>query len=123
MTFWRIVNAIRWLCNRCSRSSVFGTREIMYGRANLQLRVPVQRTTKFQLASVAKVFSIVALLKLEQDGKLNVDDPVSKYLSGLPKQWTDIKLRELATRTSGLPDNHRQSQQIPLGRRIEPLCR
>ncbi|MGA8030150.1 MAG: serine hydrolase domain-containing protein [Bryobacteraceae bacterium] len=79
-------------------------KEIIFGSANLQLGVPVQHATKFQLASVTKVFSVVALLKLEQDGKLSLDDPVSKYLSALPKQWGDVTLGELATHTSGLPD-------------------
>ncbi len=78
--------------------------EIVNGDANLQLSVPVGRTTLFQLASVTKVFSAVALMKLEQDGKLHLDDTVSKYLTGLPPAWRQVTLRELATHTSGLPD-------------------
>ncbi len=78
--------------------------EIIYGSANLQLDVPVSRQTRFQLASVTKVFSIIALLQLEQAGKLNLEDPVSKYLSDLPPSWRGVTLRELATHTSGLPD-------------------
>lgn len=79
-------------------------KEMLFGFANLQLGVPIQRTTRFQLASVTKVFSVAALLKLEQDGKLSLDDTVSTYLSELPEQWKDVTLRELATHTSGLPD-------------------
>ena len=78
--------------------------ETVLGSASLQLAVPIQRDTKFQLASVTKVFTAIALLKLEQDGALRLEDPVSKYLSGLPSQWENITLRELATHTSGLPD-------------------
>ena len=79
-------------------------REIVYGDANLQLHVPVKRTTTFQLASLTKIFTAAALMKLEADGKLNLDDPVSKYLTGLPKGWSAVNVRELATHTSGLPD-------------------
>lgn len=78
--------------------------EIVEGNANLQLSVPVNRTTLFQLASVTKTFSAVALMKLEQEGKLSLDDPISKYLTGLPQSWAQVTLRELATHTSGLPD-------------------
>jgi CubicO group peptidase (beta-lactamase class C family) len=66
--------------------------------------VPVRRTTEFQIASITKVFAAATLMKLEHDGKLNIDDPVSNYLPGLPKPWAGVKLRELATHTSGLPD-------------------
>lgn len=79
-------------------------KEIIYGDATLQLRVPVKRTTTFQLASVTRVFTAAALMKLEADGRVNLDDPVSKYLTGLPKEWANVNVRELATHTSGLPD-------------------
>lgn len=79
-------------------------KEVLYGAASLELSVPVQRTTRFQLASVTKVFTSIALLLLEQDGALNLDDEVSKYLTDLPESWRHITLRELATHTSGLPD-------------------
>ncbi len=79
-------------------------KEVISGSANLQLGIPVARSTVFQLASVTKIFTAVALMRLEQDGKLRLDDPVSKYLSDLPAAWSTVTLRELATHTSGLPD-------------------
>ena len=79
-------------------------KEIIFGDANLQLHVHVKRTTTFQLASVTKVFTAAALMKLEADGRVNLDDPVSMYITGLPKEWASVKVRELATHTSGLPD-------------------
>ena len=78
--------------------------EVVYGSASLQLRVPVRRDTQFQLASVTKVFTGLALLMLEQNGQVSLDDPVSKYLTGLPGSWRNVSLRELASHTSGLPD-------------------
>lgn len=78
--------------------------EITFGNANLQLNVPVTRMTVFQLASVTKVFTAAALMLLEKDGKLRMDDAVSKYLPGLPLSWSNVTLREMASHTSGLPD-------------------
>lgn len=64
---------------------------------------------------------------MEQDRKLNLDDPVSKYLSGLPKQWTDVKRRELATHTSGLPDiiasPNRRLSEVELSRSADEALR
>jgi CubicO group peptidase (beta-lactamase class C family) len=78
--------------------------EGVWGSANLQLGVPVQRTTLFQLASVTKVFSAIALLSLEVEGKLHLEDPISKYLDGLPQAWQAVTLWQLVSHTSGLPD-------------------
>ena len=79
-------------------------KEVLYGTASIQLGTPVQRSTRFQLASVTKVFSSIALLSLEQEGALSLDDEVSKYVIDLPQTWRHITLRELAAHTSGLPD-------------------
>ena len=66
-------------------------KEIIYGDANLQLRVSVKRTTTFQLASVTKVFTAAALMKLEGDGRVKMDAPVSS-------SW-----RSAACRTNSMP--------------------
>jgi D-alanyl-D-alanine carboxypeptidase len=52
--------------------------EVVFGSANLQLAIPVQRHTVFQLASVTKSFAAITLLQLEQSGRLTLDDPLSK---------------------------------------------
>ena len=58
---------------------------------------------------------------------LSLDDPVSKHLSGLPNQWSDVTLRELATHTSGLPDiianPNKPLSQIELGRSADEALR
>ncbi len=79
-------------------------REVLHGYASVERKLPVRRSTLFQLASVTKVFTAITLMSLQHDGSLNLDDPVSKYLSGLPPPWRRVTLRELATHTSGLPD-------------------
>jgi CubicO group peptidase (beta-lactamase class C family) len=78
--------------------------EVLFGYADVQLAVPVQRNTEFQLASVTKVFTTLALMQLQQEGKLRLGDPVSNYVAGLPTAWNGVTLLELANHTSGLPD-------------------
>lgn len=75
-----------------------------YGKASVQLNVPMSESVRFELASVTKVFSGVALLRLEQEGRLRLDDPVSRYVPNLPPAWQNVRLSELAAHTSGLPD-------------------
>jgi CubicO group peptidase (beta-lactamase class C family) len=58
-------------------------------------------STPFHLASVSKTFTGMAILKLWQDGKLNIDDPVSKYLPGFPLEAVTVRL--LLNHRSGIP--------------------
>lgn len=58
-------------------------------------------STPFHLASVSKTFTGMATLKLWQDGKLNIDDPVSKYLPGFPLEAVTVRL--LLNHRSGIP--------------------
>lgn len=58
--------------------------------------------TAFDLASITKTFTAMAVLKLMEDGKLNIDEPVFKYLPEFPTQEVTIKM--LLSHTSGLED-------------------
>jgi CubicO group peptidase (beta-lactamase class C family) len=75
-----------------------------YGKASLELSVPVTSRTLFHVASVTKSFTAVGIMKLVEAGKLQLEDPVSKYLDGLPASWNEVKIRQLLGHTSGLPD-------------------
>jgi len=75
-----------------------------YGDANVELGVPVTPRTIFQSGSVGKQFTAVALMLQVEDGKLALDDPVTKYLPDAPASWRSITIRHLLTHTSGLPD-------------------
>ncbi len=79
--------------------------EIVYeryaGYANpRQRKDSIRENTPFQLASVSKTFTAMAVLKLWQDGKLDIHDPVAKYLTGFPFPNTTIK--NLLSQRSGL---------------------
>jgi CubicO group peptidase (beta-lactamase class C family) len=75
-----------------------------YGKANLQDDVAVTPDTVFSINSATKTFTGVAILQLAQAGKLSLDDPVSRHLADLPREWQAITVRQLLNHTSGLPD-------------------
>lgn len=79
-------------------------KQAVYGLASLELAVPVTPATKFQLASMSKEFTAVAVLKLKEEGKLRLDDPVGKFLPDLPQAWHRVTIRHALSHTSGLPD-------------------
>ena len=73
-----------------------------YGFSNLELKTPVTPDTVFEIGSITKQFTAACTLLLAQDGKLSVDDPVSRYLTNTPPSWSKITLRHLLTHTSGI---------------------
>lgn len=75
-----------------------------YGSANLEYDIPVTSETIFHVASVSKQFTVFAILLLEEEGKLSLDDPIQKYISEVPDFGKKITLRHLATHTSGMRD-------------------
>jgi CubicO group peptidase (beta-lactamase class C family) len=76
-----------------------------YGAANLEFGVPNTDSTVFESGSVAKQFTAAALVLLEQDGKLKLDDDIRKYLPEVPSfGGQKITIRHLLTHTSGLRD-------------------
>lgn len=75
-----------------------------YGFANLEHQVPVKPETIFQSGSIGKQFTAAAIMILVQDGKLALDDKLSKYFPDVPNSWTDLTVGHLLTHTSGLGD-------------------
>jgi D-alanyl-D-alanine carboxypeptidase len=73
-----------------------------YGMANLEWREPVTPETAFEIGSVTKQFTAAGILLLAQQGKLSVDDKISRHLQDTPASWANITLRHLLTHTSGL---------------------
>jgi CubicO group peptidase (beta-lactamase class C family) len=73
-----------------------------YGMANYELKVPNSPKTVFQLGSVSKQFTAMAIMQLQERGKLNVNDSISKYLEDCPAAWQPITIRHLLTHTSGI---------------------
>ena len=75
-----------------------------YGMANLEWEIPNAPDVKFRLGSMTKQFTATLVLLLQEEGKLKIEDPVSKYLPNTPKTWEKITLAELLGHTSGIPE-------------------
>jgi CubicO group peptidase (beta-lactamase class C family) len=75
-----------------------------YGMADLEWGNPNDPDVKFRLGSLTKQFTATLVLLLQQEGKLKVDDLVSKYLTDTPKTWEKISLANLLGHTSGIPN-------------------
>jgi CubicO group peptidase (beta-lactamase class C family) len=80
-------------------------KEGYYGIANLEDNIPVTGQSVFEIASMSKQFTCAAILLLQEDGKISVDDKISKYLDSLPASWQNITVRQLMNHTSGLRDD------------------
>lgn len=78
-----------------------------YGYANLEHSVPVTEKTVFQSGSIGKTFTAALVMLLAEDGKLSLDDPVSRHLANTPTAWSGITIRHLLTHTSGLGDPYK----------------
>lgn len=75
-----------------------------YGMASLEWEIPNAPDVKFRLGSMTKQFTATLLLLLQEQGRLNIEDPISKYLPDTPKAWEKITLAELLGHTSGIPE-------------------
>src|SRR6266545_5001027 len=75
-----------------------------YGLSNVEHRVPVKPETVFQSGSIAKQFTAAAVMILVEEGKLALDDKISKYFNDLPEAWKNITVRHLLTHTAGLAE-------------------
>lgn len=75
-----------------------------YGTADVELSVPADTRTVFELLSVSKQFTAAAVLLLERDGKLALEDELARHVDGLPTSWRKITILQLLSHTSGIPD-------------------
>ena len=83
-----------------------------YGNARLEPNTPATTQMRYSIGSISKQFTAAALLLLAEDGKLTLDDRVSKYLPGLTR-GDDVSIRQLLSHTSGYPDYAPQDYIVP----------
>ncbi len=76
--------------------------EKSYGYANRELNVKNTAKTKFRIGSVTKQFTAMAIMILQEQGKLKVTDKLSVHLPDVPEIWKDITIQQLLTHTSGI---------------------
>ena len=75
-----------------------------YGSATPEEEVPVGVNSLFRVYSTTKLITTVGVFQLIEKGKLSLEDKISKYLDSLPVEWQEIKIKNLLTHSSGLPD-------------------
>ena len=75
-----------------------------FGLANVELQVPVKAETVFQSGSMGKQFTATAIMMLVEQGKVGLDDPLSKYFPNAPAKWNEVTIRELLSHTAGFTD-------------------
>lgn len=80
-----------------------------YGLADLQTRQPISPTTSFNTGSISKTFVMFGILKLEQEGKLQLDDPLIKYFPSFrnPEIGKKVRIYHLLNHSSGLIDSRK----------------
>lgn len=98
-----------------------------YGFANVEHQVAVKPETIFQSGSMGKQFTATAVMMLVEEGKLSLDDKITKFFPDGPETWRNITVRHLLTHTSGLgdyPDDfdlRRDYTEDELVQRIKPI--
>jgi CubicO group peptidase (beta-lactamase class C family) len=100
-----------------------------YGFANLEHRVPVKAETIFQSGSIGKQFTAAAVMLLVQDGKISLNDKITKFFPDAPDTWENITVRHLLTHTAGFGDypeevdlrrDYSEDQMIDFFKKVPP---
>jgi D-alanyl-D-alanine carboxypeptidase len=84
-----------------------------YGTAKLDPRVAATPDMRYAIGSISKQFTATAILLLAQDGKLSLDDPVSRFVSGLTR-GNEVTIRQVLSHTSGSQDFWPQDYVMPM---------
>lgn len=98
-----------------------------YGLANVEHQVAVKPETIFQSGSTGKQFTATAVMMLVEEGKLSLDDKITKYFADAPDTWSNITIRHLLSHTSGMTDYpqdfdlRRDYTEDQLYQRIKPI--
>ncbi|MCI0513617.1 serine hydrolase [candidate division KSB1 bacterium] len=72
-----------------------------WGLANIKKQIPITPQTTFRIGSITKQFTAAAILRLQEQGRISVNDPLSKYLPDFPEAQT-VTIRHLLQHTSGI---------------------
>ena len=75
-----------------------------YGEANVELHVPASDSTIYQSGSLGKQFTSALVVMLAEQGRLGLDDSITRWFPEAPAPWKGITVRHLLTHTSGIPD-------------------
>ncbi len=74
-----------------------------FAMANLEWQIANTPQTKFRLGSITKQFTSMAIMQLQQMGKVKVEDSICQHLTPCPDAWKPVTVHHLLTHTSGIP--------------------
>lgn len=86
-----------------------------YGFADLEFNAPVKPQTLFQSGSVGKQFVSAAIMMLVEEGKVSLDDSITKYFLDAPPSWKPILIKNMLSHTSGLGEYESETRTGPNG--------
>jgi CubicO group peptidase (beta-lactamase class C family) len=86
-----------------------------FGLANVELNVPVTSESLMQAGSIGKQFVSAAIMMLVEEGKISLDDSITKYFPDAPAEWKPILIRNLLSHTSGLSEYESPDRWGPNG--------
>jgi CubicO group peptidase (beta-lactamase class C family) len=76
-----------------------------YGLADMDTKAPIDGNTSFNIASVSKQFTAIAILQLVQEGKLKLTDSVAQFFPEFRYAlWKEVRIKDLLSHSSGVPD-------------------
>jgi D-alanyl-D-alanine carboxypeptidase len=76
-----------------------------YGVKDNETKQPIEPNTAFVIGSNTKPFTAMATMMLVEEGKVDLDESIDKYLTNLPPQWVTLTLRQLLSHTSGISED------------------
>jgi D-alanyl-D-alanine carboxypeptidase len=96
-----------------------------YGLAVVEDASPASDSTVFRIGSIAKQITAAAVLRLEEEGRLSLEDPIAPHLTDTPRHWKAVTIRQLLNHTSGISsytdlDEHwdRATEHMPVEERV-----
>ncbi len=78
--------------------------ENTFGLSDFETKNPLDGEIPFYLASLAKQFTAASIVKLSEEGKLDLEDPLRKFLPLMPNYYNPVKIKHLLSHTAGIPD-------------------
>lgn len=96
--------------------------ERSYGWQNAEKKIPNHNESIYQIASLTKSFTALTILKLSEEGKLSVKDPISKFIADYPR-GNEITIENLLTHTSGIYEPLRNKEYFRLLHTTESISK
>ncbi len=93
-----------------------------FGKASLETESPVDKNTLFRIFSTTKLITATGVFQLVQEGKLALEDTISKHLANVPEQWEQVKIKNLLSHSSGIPDMIRYDNSLSDSELLEKLA-